>query len=110
MTDERLQILKMVEEGKLSADEAIKLLDALDSRPAPKPKHLKIRVAETGGKTHNISLSVDMIERLATGLAQVQIGGEPLNLTQLRSAVAEGRNGKVLDLQEEGRRVEVWLE
>ena len=29
MTDERLQILRMVEEGKVSADEAVKLLEAL---------------------------------------------------------------------------------
>ena len=35
MSEERLQILKMVEEGKLSTEQAIQLLDALNGQELP---------------------------------------------------------------------------
>ena len=53
ITDERMQILEMVEEGKINTKEGLELLDALEGNPEKndskkKAKWLRIRVKNHG--------------------------------------------------------------
>ncbi len=124
-TDERLRILKMVEEGKLTAEEAAQLLAALqDTPPAdvevpPATGHrarwLRIRVHEAGQAKVNIKVPLKLVK---WGLAWVQryaglTGQEMDGLTQsLEAALTADQVGPIVEVEdrEAGERVEIVLE
>ncbi len=68
MNEEKSRILKMLEDKKITADEAMKLLDALDrteSRPTDrelKKKWLHIRVEKDGRQTVNLKLPLSLLK------------------------------------------------
>jgi len=68
MNEEKSRILKMLEDKKITADEAMKLLDALDrteSRPTDrelKKKWLHIRVEKDGKQTVNLKLPLSLLK------------------------------------------------
>lgn len=68
MNEEKLRILKMLEEGKVSAEEAARLMEALDkteSRPKErdlKRKWLHIRVQEHGRDTVNMKIPLALLK------------------------------------------------
>ncbi len=66
--DEKLKILKMVEEGTINSDEAHKLLEALESKPLDtkgKGRWLKVRVFENGRQKVNVRVPLKLIRILA---------------------------------------------
>ncbi len=74
MSDEKLRILKMVETGTITAEEASQLLSALNSSKSgtQKAKWLKIRVFENASEKPNVKVSVPIaVAKLAT-----KIGGK----------------------------------
>ncbi len=68
MNEEKSRILKMLEDKKITADEAMKLLDALDrteSRPTDrelKRKWLHVRVEKDGKQTVNLKLPLSLLK------------------------------------------------
>ncbi|MBP7601867.1 MAG: hypothetical protein KA750_10995, partial [Thermoflexales bacterium] len=74
-TEERLKILKMIEEGKISADDGAKLLAALSAGPRPTgaapsgapagnaARFLRVRVTDsvTGKAKVNINLPIGLV-------------------------------------------------
>ncbi len=124
--DERLRILKMVEEGKLTAEEAAQLLAALQDTPPvdvevpPATGHrarwLRIRVHEANGKAKvNIKVPLKLVK---WGLAWVQryaglTGQEMEDLSQaLEAALTADQVGPIVEVEdlEAGERVEIVLE
>lgn len=120
MREERLQILKMVQEGIISAEEASKLLAALGGgeeraeRPVAAPlaqtrRWLRIRVTDKAtGKVHvNLSLPVGLLD---WGLRMAEVGG--INLGVIRDLIQGGAEGKILEVEESesGERVEIFVE
>lgn len=119
--DERLKILKMIEDGKISAEEGAKLLAALaDSRrtqPLPTggaAKWFRVRVTDLStGKTRvNVNLPMSLVNvglkmsaRFAPNLDQ-----EQLNI--IAEALKSGSLGKIVDVidDEDGEHVEVFIE
>ncbi len=109
MNEQRKQILEMVAEGKITVDEAERLIDALDDTPAqnagppePKPKRLKyLRVLvdsrDDGDQAHvNVRIPIQLL-RAGVKLASIippraldQVSGElqrsgmPIDLTKLK--------------------------
>lgn len=122
MREEKMQILKMIEEGKISAEEGIKLLNALEENEEPKlvsstgAKWLKVRVFEKNGKSKvNVNIPVALIDiglkissKYHSDLEE-QLGG--VNLNEIINAVKQGAEGKLVEVEEEnGDRVEVFVE
>ena len=68
MNEEKSRILKMLEDKKITADDAMKLLDALDrteSRPTDRElrkKWLHVRVEKNGKQTVNIKLPLSLLK------------------------------------------------
>ena len=68
MNEQKSRILKMLEDKKITADEAMKLLDALDrteSRPTDrelKKKWLHVRVEKDGKQTVNLKLPLSLLK------------------------------------------------
>ncbi len=125
MDSERLRILKMLEEGKISADEAARLLDALQAQaasdekgPSPTassgPRWLRIRIADGDGSRVNVDVPVKLLnlpfKLLGSRLTGRAEQDEAL-WAALREAVAKGDVGKIVDIKDnDGSVVEIYLE
>ena len=121
--EERMKILKMIEDGKITAEEGAKLLAALaDSRrtqPLPtagagNAKWFRVRVTDVAtGKTRvNVNLPMSLVNvglkmsaRFAPELEQEQ-------MNVIAEALRAGSLGKIIDVvdEEDGEHVEVFIE
>lgn len=125
-TEERLKILKMVEDGKISAEDGAKLLAALAdpkrTTPAIPPppmggteaRWFRVRVTDlVHGKTKvNVNIPVGLVNvgirmgaRFAPGLQQDQ-------MQMVAEALRAGATGKILEAtdEENGELVEIFVE
>ena len=125
-SEERMKILKMIEEGKISADEGSKLLSALsDTRRGipmpPRPpgmggpaRWLRIRVTDTRTGRSKASVQIP----LALVDAGMKIGAhfapevEGVDMTNVMEALRMGVTGKIIDVtdEEDGEHVEIYVE
>lgn len=127
-SEERMKILKMIEEGKISADEASKLLAALSSDPRrggmpapPRPpgvpggaRWLRIRVTDTRTGRSKASVQIP----LALVDAGMKIGAhfapevEGVDMSNVMEALRMGVTGKIIDVvdDEDDEHVEIYVE
>jgi hypothetical protein len=125
-SEERMKILKMIEEGKISADEGSKLLAALsDSRRGmptpPRPpsmggsaRWLRIRVTDTRTGRSKASVQIP----LALVDAGMKIGAhfapevEGVDMSNVMDSIRMGVTGKIIDVvdEEDGEHVEIFVE
>lgn len=120
-TEERMRILKMIQEDKITAEEGAKLLAALrDSRkelhpPSPptlKKGWLRVRVTDmhTGRTKVNVNLPMGLVDagmNIATQFAP------DVNFSEIADAIRSGAmEGKIVDVidEEDGEHVEVFIE
>jgi hypothetical protein len=120
-TEERMKILKMIEEGKVSAEEGAKLLAAMASANRPTgglsasgAKWLRVRVTEvnTGRSKATVQIPISLME------AGMKIGAhfapeiDGVNMDQLMEALRTGMTGKIIDVtdDEDGEHVEIFVE
>lgn len=118
-----MKILKMIEEGKLSAEEGTKLLSALSvKRPLPPrapgmpggAKWLRIRVTDTRSGRSKASVQIP----LALVDAGLKIGAhfapevEGVDMSNVMEALRSGVTGKIIDVtdDEDGEHVEIYIE
>lgn len=115
---ERNRILRMIEAGQVSANEAAQLLDALgvEQRAIDRDRSRLVRVRvtdlQTGRQKANVTIPVSLINvglRLGARLAP-QLSGSALD--DLIRAIQRGATGRLLEWQdlEEGERVELFVE
>ncbi|MGB5846713.1 MAG: hypothetical protein WBG94_19890 [Anaerolineales bacterium] len=123
-TEERMKILNMIREGKISAEEGAKLLSALgdtekhsrvsSTKTAGEPRWFRVRVTDlVSGKT-KVSVNIPF------GLMEwgLQIGAQyapevaDLDFAQLKEMLQSGVEGKVVDVidEEDGEHVEIFIE
>jgi hypothetical protein len=122
-SEERMRILKMIQEGKISAEEGAKLLSALrESRkevPVPPPPRfppgkgmLRVRVTDmaTGRTKVNVNLPLGLID---AGLNIATQFAPDVNFSMIADAVKSGQlEGKIVDVmdEEDGEHVEVFID
>ncbi len=124
--EERMRVLKLIEDGKISADEGARLLAALDKngkrarrrRRAKAPageeegRWLRLRVSDTkSGKTRvNMSIPLGLVNMgLAVGARFVPDVAE-LDVEEIRNALRSGLQGKILEVHDEDELVEIFVE
>lgn len=126
-SEERIKVLKMIQDGKVSAEEGTRLLAALDKsrqrsgrspRSAPPPvegngRWIRLRVSNT----HTGKTQVNMQIPLGLVSMGLQIGGRfvpelnNLDIGQLQDAMQSGTRGKVLEVEsDDGDLVEIFVE
>lgn len=123
VSEERMQILEMVEDGKINAAEAMELLAALERNeqeiiPKKDVKWLKVRVKTMEDQpkvTVNIPISlVDVGLKLAKTYDPKlkESGLEKLNIEEILEAVKNGAEGKIVDVidEENQTKVKVYVE
>lgn len=123
-SEERMQILKMIEAGTISASEGAELLRALEkdksSQPseplkgASEPRWFRVRVTDTKTGKNKVNVNIPM------GLVNVgmKMGArfspelEGMDFEEISEIVKSGGQGKVMDVidEEEGERVEIFVE
>lgn len=123
-TEERMKILTMIREGKITAEEGAKLLSALGegqkpsrspaTRASGEPRWFRVRVTDlVSGKT-KVSVNIPF------GLMEwgLQIGAQfapevgNLDFEQLKEMLQSGVEGKIVDVidEEDGEHVEIFIE
>ncbi|MGD8244118.1 MAG: hypothetical protein PVG25_09480 [Anaerolineae bacterium] len=121
--EERMEILKMVQGGQITAEEGAQLLEALQDKeelqpelgPADRtkrPRRLRVRVSdlETGRNKVNIDLPWNLIN---IGMHMgAQFAPEEIDLEEMMRALQAGTEGKIVDVEdaEDGERVEIFVE
>lgn len=128
MEEERVRILAMVKEGKITPEEGIKLLEALEvstedqamESAQGKAKWFRVRITDT--RTNKLKVTVNLPISLVdwglrTGAKVASFGGADLNgmginVEELRAAINFGFRGKIVDVtdEESGDHVEVTVE
>jgi hypothetical protein len=122
-SDERMKILDMIRDGKLSVDDGAKLLAALEDRPkrgkSSKPRWadnqmFRVKVSDSGtGRTKvtaNLPMSlIDAGLNFASNFS-VDMGGVPVE--EIREAFHSGMTGKIIEVVDEvdGDHVEIFIE
>jgi hypothetical protein len=128
--EERMKILKMIQEGKITAQEGAELLEALDVQavrpgsPAPGGPAVPISLREqrwfrvvvtdtTTGKTRvNIRLPVSLVNAGLKMGAKFSPQVDGLDAEKLMTFLRTGETGKVIDVQNDdnSEHVEVYIE
>lgn len=122
-TEERMKILKMIEEGKISAEDGTKLLAALSETRRPPAmsvstqgpaRWLRIRVTDTvtGRSKASVQIPLGLID------AGMKIGAhfapevEGVDMSNVMAALRAGMTGKIIDVvdEEDGEHVEIYVE
>lgn len=124
MREEELKILKMIEEGKITAEEGAKLLDAVREETAKDSgrfigKRVKISVIDknAGKKKVDISVPLPLAKAfLKYGLVSgATFGGfnlkeSGIDIDELQKMIDEGLEGTLIQLDDEGEKVEIVVE
>jgi len=125
-TEERLQILKMIENKQITAEEGAKLLAALEEHdraenakvkpsPATSGKWFRVRVTDlkSGKRKVNVNIPLGLVDvGLKMGAKFAPAGIEELDIHQILTAIKSGTEGKIVDVEDEedGEHVEVFIE
>ena len=129
--EERMRILKMIQDGKITAEEGARLIQALDaqkSSPAADPAgvssaatvtsktarwfHVRMTDTETGKVRVNVRMPVSLLNAGMKMGARFSPEVEGLDMNQLNQFINSGEVGKVVDVidDEDGEHVEVFIE
>jgi len=119
MNDERDRVLKMLEDKKITAEEASKLLDAINRSEGGgrRNRFLKVRVYDRGSDRAkvNVTLPIGLVRwgmNFIPEEARAKIEEQEIDLKMVTEALEKGITGKIVDVNddEKGHHVEVWLE
>jgi hypothetical protein len=120
-SEERLKILKMVEESKISPEEAARLLSAVSkaerrraSTTSTEGRWLRVRVTDmdSGKMAVNVNLPVSLVNVGLRMGARFVPEMEGVSMNELDEAIRRGVTGKIIDIvdEQERQRVEVYVE
>lgn len=122
--EERMKILKMIEEGKISAGDGAELLRALDRDNITKPteplkgaspaKWFRVRITDvaTGKNKVNVNIPMGLVNVGMKMGARFAPEVEGVDFDELATMIQGGAQGKVIDIidNEEGEHVEIFVE
>lgn len=129
MNEERMRILKMIQEGTLSAEEGARLLDALgnpegeqgrpasEGEPRGKGRFLRIRVYDsvTGREKVNLTVPIGLAKMLSSLVPESQrqqLESHGVRFDDVLKSVESGRTGKIVDISnnDQDENVEISIE
>jgi hypothetical protein len=124
-TEERMKILNMVAEGKISAVEGAQLLAALQTgagkaeaarkmgQPSM-PRWFRVRVTdlETGKDKVNVNLPMSLVDVGTRMGARFAPELEDMDFDEMMQQIKSGAQGKIIEVEdvEDGERVEIYVE
>lgn len=123
MSEEKIKVLKLLEEKKISSGEALELIESLskleanDARPVESGgRFLRIRASESGLPAVKASISVPISwSGLLAPLIEQKIcpklsgAGREIDMEKLREALEAGEPGKIVDIADGDIKVEISI-
>ncbi|WP_245837575.1 MULTISPECIES: SHOCT-like domain-containing protein [Methanobacterium] len=124
ISEERIKILEMVEDGNIDASEAMELLSALERNseeeivPKKDVKWLKVRVSTMENESKvNVNIPLALVD-VGLKLAKTydpklkESGLDKIDIEEIMEAVKNGAEGKIVDVEDEENqtRVKVYVE
>jgi hypothetical protein len=124
LKEERMQVLRMLEEGKINAEEAAQLLSALEigvgkeeaspgtSPSAAKRRWMRIRVTDSATGKHRVNVNLP----LGMANAVMKVGSrfvpelKDLDLDEMIMSLGNEAQGKIVEVDEDSERVEIFVE
>ena len=131
MSEEKMRVLKMIQEGKLTPEEGMQLLDVLDeglpADAAPKASradkaparaeggrwfHVRITDLDTGKVRTNVRVPIGIVSMGIKMGARFAPQVEGLEIDRLNEFINDGITGQIVDVtdDEDGEHVEVYIE
>lgn len=128
--NEKLTILKMVEEGKITVEEASKLLQAVEDKKEEfalttdlankaerTAKWIKIKVIDEDGTRVNVNLPIALVDvafkiaKASDSNFDVKLGNVNVDIDAIIKMIQEGAEGKIVDIDtSDGTKVEIVIE
>lgn len=122
-SEERLKILQMIQDGKITADDGAKLLAALSkggkrnlrttSRTGD-ARYMRVRVTDTfSGKTKvSVNLPLGLVDAGLNIAANFMPDMGDSSAEEITNAIREGLTGKIVDVfdEEDGEHIEIFIE
>jgi hypothetical protein len=116
------RVLRLVSEGKLTAEEAGPILDSLDAARGDTPKQATASIPPSGDDSPGRALRVEITERgrpivnlrVPISLGRAAINRVPgiseMTSERIREAIAAGIKGPILDIDDDGDGVRISIE
>jgi hypothetical protein len=121
-SEERMRILKMIEEKHISAVDGARLLEALRGGteenaprdPLNKARWLRIRVSDTtSGKTKvNVNIPVGLLDVGLKMGARFTPNAAGMDMSAVQAAIKQGLQGKIMEVDDDvdNEHIEVFVE
>ena len=117
MDEEVLRIMKMVEEGKLTAKEAEKLIDALNiSTPAERGgrRFFKINIEDSKGDRVNVALPLGLVKfarKFIPDKELERLEAKGIDLDDIVDTLETGDESELVNVQSaNGETIKIWIE
>lgn len=119
--DERMRILKMIEDKQITAEEGVRLLEALragrDAAPrddAPRARWLRVRVTDraSGKLKVNVNIPIGLLDVGLKMGARFAPDMNGLDLSAIQEAIKGGMQGRIIEVDDEkdDEKVEIFVE
>ncbi|MEJ2757358.1 MAG: hypothetical protein P8046_02650 [Anaerolineales bacterium] len=121
-SEERMKILQMIQEGKITAEDGAKLLAAISEAPkrrsriisrSKESRFMRVRVTDvTSGKTKvSVNLPLGLVDA-GLNIASNFIPDMGIDAAEeISAAINEGLTGKIVDvMDEDGEHIEIYIE
>ena len=122
-SEERLKILQMIQDGKITADDGAKLLGALAKGNKRKlrtagrtgdSRYMRVRVTDTfSGKTKvSVNLPLGLVDAGLNIASNFMPDLGDTSSEEITAAIKEGLTGKIVDVfdEEDGEHIEIFIE
>ena len=124
MNEEKMKILKMLEDKKISAEDAAKLIESLDSsegkediEPVKRGKTLRIRVYENDSDKPKVNLNVPLgWSKLIMPFIGAKVKdklkekGIDVDIDKIKESLNDGYEGRIIDVDDGGDKVEIYID
>jgi hypothetical protein len=118
MSEERLKILKMLEEKKITSEQAAKLLDVLgEPSTTGSGKFLRVKVWNMNQEKMKVNVTVPLSlvkwgMKFVPEKAQIKMREENIDMEAVTEAIEKDLTGKIVEVDddEKGEHVEVYIE
>ncbi len=121
LSEERMQILNMIQNGQISAEEGAKLLAALKASSkestaagSTAPRWFRLRVTDlnTGRNKVSMNIPIALVDVALKLGARFVPDTDEVDVEELRQAIRSGQQGKVLEAEDEEdqERLEIFVE
>ena len=122
-TEERMKILQMIQDGKISAEDGAKLLAAITENAQAKKassfqrsresRYMRVRVTDvSSGKTKvSVNLPLGLVDAGLNIASNFMPDMGQDAASEISAAINEGLTGKIVDvMDEDGEHIEIFIE